>query len=121
MPELAVSLLWTVFEAETAEALGTDADCLVELATDPSTEADPDTDWVAEPDTNEAVGAEAVSLLWTVFEAEATEALGTEADCLEELATDPSTEADPETDWVAEPETNEAVGTEAVLEESLRC
>jgi hypothetical protein len=70
-----------------------DADDLLELATDPSTE------WVADPET---VGAEAVSLLWTVFE----------ADDLLELATDPSTEAELSltvTSLLAEPEATEAV------------
>ena len=63
VPELAVSLLLTVFDAEATETLGTDADCLVELATDLSTEAVADPDSVTELDTNEAVGTEAVSLL----------------------------------------------------------
>jgi hypothetical protein len=59
VPELAVSLLEAVFEAEATDALGTDD--LLELATDPSTEAE--AEWVADPEANEAVGAEAVSLL----------------------------------------------------------
>jgi hypothetical protein len=54
VPDLAVSLLEAVFEAEATDALGTDD----LLATDPSTEAE--TEWVADP---EAVGTEAVSLL----------------------------------------------------------